>query len=86
MQTTQITATTQTTVMAQTIPEVVPTQTIQTKMPTTPEAALTLLKTADSQRHEKSGKPFGFPLSFREASGIRTPDNLIKSQVLYRLS
>ena len=23
---------------------------------------------------------------FNEASGIRTPDNLIKSQVLYRLS
>ena len=31
----------------------------------------------------KKGKPYGFP---REASGIRTPDNLIKSQVLYRLS
>ena len=25
-------------------------------------------------------------LSLNEASGIRTPDNLIKSQVLYRLS
>ena len=25
-------------------------------------------------------------LSANEASGIRTPDNLIKSQVLYRLS
>ena len=25
-------------------------------------------------------------LKFNEASGIRTPDNLIKSQVLYRLS
>ena len=48
MQTTQITATTQTMVMAQTTPEVVPAQTIQTKMPTTPETTLTLLKTADS--------------------------------------
>ncbi len=34
--------------------------------------------------HNSCGKPV---LSFcNEASGIRTPDNLIKSQVLYRLS
>ena len=39
--------------------------------------------------HKDSGKPSntGFPLSpHPERAGIRTPDNLIKSQVLYHLS
>ena len=38
--------------------------------------------------HEASGMSnrVSNPLAFHEASGIRTPDNLIKSQVLYRLS
>ena len=31
-------------------------------------------------------KPVSEDTGFNEASGIRTPDNLIKSQVLYRLS
>ena len=35
---------------------------------------------------EKTFKLNVFSTFFREASGIRTPDNLIKSQVLYRLS
>ncbi|MCD7724129.1 MAG: hypothetical protein LUI12_01010, partial [Clostridiales bacterium] len=30
-----------------------------------------------------SNPPFTFPHYFNEARGIRTPDNLIKSQVLY---
>ena len=37
-------------------------------------------------KKEKTLKLNVFSISFREASGIRTPDNLIKSQVLYRLS
>ena len=38
------------------------------------------------QETTKGPIPYGIALFYHETPGIRTPDNLIKSQVLYRLS
>jgi hypothetical protein len=46
---------------------------------------ISLTKNGGNPRFSKDFRHF-FSLSVNEASGIRTPDNLIKSQVLYRLS
>ena len=51
----------------------------------TPATNQTLQKIANNLLNTKKDVDFSTSF-FREASGIRTPDNLIKSQVLYRLS